>query len=253
MADSGLGSTNIRTVFRQAQGRGLIPKKDKLKGTGLSKAYATQKAGKAWQRLSGQPFEFKTPDEPPEIQDAGSETDNKDKLSKKSGVQGGGTGSSEAISEIATSIKTMKIELLNKMGDMDSRLSKVEQPKTDDAKTDVVEKKPKTVAVPLIPPPSEHRSDENKDANKTDEEEDDEDEVPEGYTKVSIPGADGKEYIEILPTPALKSIQNKLQNVRRAQADVATLGMSDEPYLRELEVKGQGTRRIILSNPYVFA
>ncbi len=65
MADTALGATTVKNVWAMGRAKGLISKKDRLRGTGLKRVIKNKTAGETVKRLSGRPFVTQTIDPVP--------------------------------------------------------------------------------------------------------------------------------------------------------------------------------------------
>ncbi len=247
MADTGLGSTSVKNVFAGTRGRGLISKREKLSGKGVKKATSQRTAGQSVTRISGEPFVARVSEAPLEVSGEKIGTEEIGDQTEKSVEMKAGQPSSAGIEQISTSLNSFEVEVRNSMGELSSRLKRLEQGNSTGDKKTPASDKPRPEVVDLG-----HQSAQAPPATIEDATDDDsqneEEKVTEGSTKTKLVSPDGTEYIELLPTPFVKELQNRLQGFRRVEEDVTNLGVG-EPYTRPIELKGQGTRRVVEINP----
>lgn len=149
MADTGLGATTIKNLWAMGRAKGLISKKDRLKGTGLKRVIKKKTAGETVKRLSGRPFVTQTIDPVPKDEHKSQETPKIVDNPEKSAEQESGQGISKDISEISTSLNSVKLELRNTIGEMNTRLTKVEQSSSNEDKVGNDQKKKESALVDM--------------------------------------------------------------------------------------------------------
>ena len=124
--------------------------------------------------------------------------------SKKTEDKVDAQGNSEANSDIATSLKSMEIKLTNTLGEINTRVKKLEQTNTTENKGAVVTKKTVTDVKDLTQPIAQHSQEENGNVTESDNDNQDEDDttrpVPDGHTRVKLPSNDGGTFSEPFQT-----------------------------------------------------
>ncbi len=245
MADTGIGATTVKNVWAMGRAKGLISKKDRLKGTGLKRVIKEKTAGETVKRLSGRPFVTQTVDPVAKDEHKGEETPKIVDNPEKSAEKWSGHGIPQDISEISTSLDSIKLELRNTMGEMNARLMRVEQSSSNEDKVGKDQKKKESALVDLNH--SGRQSGQTVVEESEEGDEGDDNEVPAGHTRVKLPSDDGREYFAHLPDPTVRALQNSLQNLRGFKED-KDIGVGD-PFQKIVTIEGTGTRMVIEISP----
>ncbi len=106
--------------------------------------------------MSAQTFETLKPEESTQNQPKLEDTVSKDVIPEKTGVKTGTQENSEADSEIATSLNSMRLEMKTTLGEINSTVKLVAQANASGSKQPVEEKEKDTGFIDLSQPPGHH-------------------------------------------------------------------------------------------------
>lgn len=253
MSDVDIGGSTIKNEWKKALAEGLIPKTERISYEGMSKASVMRAQGQPVKRISGKPFVDQTIEIPPEHKGKTGKTGEKSEIPEKTGGKEGPQDLSAISEQISTSMNSMRKELKNELGTINTRLKSVEQARPVNNKGSTSPPSTKTGTIDLRQgaqePPPETVDITADDGDENEGDDDDENkEPPEGQSRVIVPDGTPDGKVVFLPTPYAQQLAQQKKGLILLKQNVRPAGVGINPYEKKI-VPRRTCRRVIEITP----